>query len=260
MQIPLLEQEHANVLNALQWLLATDQGEAAVRLSSTLWFFWWMRGLLEEGPAFLEQALATSGGIPRAVRAKGLAAAGFFASHYDNLQHAEALLSESTALLRELEDVPALSLALRVSGYVACGRAISQPDLARVRLLVEEAVVHSRARNYLYNLAQGLFLPGLIVLWQGETATAEVLFMECLQLPQQPFYWSFMVLSTGCLGAIAGRQGGVEQTYAPLEQYRVIDKESITPSNVATYILGVAAAVAVQGEPGEIVELADRAQ
>jgi tetratricopeptide (TPR) repeat protein len=270
LQIPLLEQEHENVLNALQRLLATGQGEAAVRLSSTLWFFWWMRGLLEEGPAFMEQALATSGSISRAVRAKGLATAGFFASHYDNLQHAEALLLESTALLRELEDVPTLSLALRVSGYVAWGKgdytrartlveealrlsrehgdargvaealmalamvntalgacaqawtqaeegialfvqfgddisaslsritlgwvAISQPDLARARPLVEEAVAHSRARNYLYNLAQGLFLLGLIVLWQGETATAEALFKDCLHLPQQPFFWSFMVL------------------------------------------------------------------
>lgn len=331
LQIPLLEQEHENVLNALQWLLATGQGEAAVRLSSTLWFFWWMRGLLDEGPAFLQQALATSGGISKAVRAKGLAAAGFFASHYDNLQHAEALLSECTALLRELEDVPALSLVLRVSGYVAWGRgeyprahtlveealhlsrengdargvaealmvlamvntalgayaqawaqaeegialflqfgddisatlsritlgwvAISQPELIRARLLMEEAVVHSRERNYLYNLAQGLFLLGLIVLWQGETATAEALFKECLQLPQQPFYWSFMVLSSGSLGAIAGRQGDVAQTYAPLEQYRAMDKESITPSNVATYTLGLAAAVAVQGEPKRAARL-----
>jgi predicted ATPase len=331
LQIPLLTQEHENVLNALQWLLATGQGEAAVRLSSALWFFWWMLGLLDEGPAFLEQALATPGDISKPVRARGLAAAGFFASHYGNLPHAEALLSECIALCRELEDVPALSLALRASGYVAWGRgeyprahtlveealhltrengdargvaealmvlamvntvlgayaqawaeaeegiaiflnlgddisttlsritlgwvAISQPDLARARLLMEETVAHSRARNYLYNLAQGLFLLGLIVLWQGETALASALYKECLQLQQQPFYWSFMVLSSGCPGAIAWRQGDVAQIYARLEQYRVIDKESITPSNVATYILGVAAAVAVQGHPGRATRL-----
>ena len=49
---------------------------------------------------------------------------------------------------------------------------------------------------------------GLIVLWQGETALASDLFKECLDLQQQPFS-SIMVLSSGCLGAIAWRQGDV---------------------------------------------------
>ena len=71
LQVPLLTQERENVLNALQWLLATGQGEAAVRLSSALWFFWWMLGLLDEGPAFLEQALATSGDISQAGTREG---------------------------------------------------------------------------------------------------------------------------------------------------------------------------------------------
>jgi tetratricopeptide (TPR) repeat protein len=243
-----LIQEYENVLNALQWLLATSQWEAAVRLTSAMWEFWWIRGLIDEGLTFLEQGLATSGDISKAVRAKGLAAAGFLATQLDDLRHAEELLSECVILYRELEDVLALSYALRVLGYAAWGRgeyplahtlleealhltrengddrgvaealmvlavvnvalgacaqawihaeegvalflhlgddmsatisritlgwvALSQQDLTRARLLVEEALAHSRKRNYLYNLAQGLPLLGLIVLWQGETALA----------------------------------------------------------------------------------------
>jgi len=132
---------------------------------------------------------------------------------------------------------------------------MAQQDLARARLLVEEAVVRSRARHYLYNRAYGLPLLGLIVLWQGETALASALFKECLQFQQQLFYWSFMALSSGSLGAIAWRQGDVAQTSALLEQCRARDKELSKPSTVATYILGLAAAVAAQGEPRRAARL-----
>ena len=96
---------------------------------------------------------------------------------------------------------------------------------------------------------------GLIVLWQGETALASALFKEYLQLPKQHFYWSFIALSSGCLGAIALRQGDVAQIYALLEQCRAMDKELIRPSSVAIYTLGVAAAVAAQGEPRRAARL-----
>lgn len=66
---------------------------------------------------------------------------------------------------------------------------------------------------------------------------------------------SFMALSSGSLGAIVWRQGDIAQTYSLLEQCRARDKELITPSNVAIYMLGLAAAVAAQGEPGRAAHL-----
>ncbi len=131
----------------------------------------------------------------------------------------------------------------------------SQQDLARARLLVEEAVARSRARHYPYNLAYGLPLLGLIVLWQGETALASTLFKECLQLQQQLFYWSYIAVATGCLGAVDWRQGDIAQTYSLLEQCRARDRERSKPSTVATYMVGLAAAIAAQGEPGRAARL-----
>jgi len=135
-----------------------------------------------------------------------------------NVEYGDSALAwtqaeEGVALFLHLGDDMSSTIARIVLGWVAA----SQQDLARARLLVEEAVVHSRERNYLYDLAHGLPLLGLFVLWQGETATAEALFRECLQLPQQPFYWSFMASSLGSLGAMTLRQGDVAQTYSLLE-------------------------------------------
>jgi hypothetical protein len=64
-----------------------------------------------------------------------------------------------------------------------------------------------------------------------------------------------MASSLGSLGAIVWRQGDIAQTYSLLEQCRARDKELIKPSNVATYILGLAAAVAAQGEPKRTARL-----
>ena len=163
-----LTQEYDNVLNTLQRLLATGQAEAALRLSSALERFWWMRGLLDEGLTFLEQALATPGDVSRAVRAKGLAAAGFLAIHFDDMRRAEALLSESVSLLRELEDVRALAFALGLLGYAAWGRG----EYPLARTLLEEALHLTRKHGDDRHAADALIGLAFIHVAQGDCAQA----------------------------------------------------------------------------------------
>ena len=164
----LLAQEYENVLNALQWLLATGQGEAALRLSSALERFWWMRGLLDEGLAFLEQALATSGDVSRAVRAKGLAAAGLLAIHFDDLRHTEALLSECVILLRELDDVLALAYALGQLGLAAWWRG----EYPLAHTLLEEALHLTRKQGDDRRTAEAHMGLTLVHVAQGACAQA----------------------------------------------------------------------------------------
>lgn len=165
--VPLLTQEHENLVNALQWLLATSQGEAAVRLSSALWRFWWIRGLISEGATFLQQALAIEG-ASKLVRAKGLSASGFLTGQYDNPQHAEELLSESVALYRELGEAQALSNALRAQGYMVWSRG----DYPLARALVEEALQLTRKRGDAQGIAETLLLRALLDMAQGLYAPA----------------------------------------------------------------------------------------
>src|SRR6266852_7591803 len=70
-----LEREHDNLRAALQWALEKGRGEIALRLGIALERFWVVRGLRNEGRAFLDRALARSAGVPADVRPQALLAA-----------------------------------------------------------------------------------------------------------------------------------------------------------------------------------------
>jgi predicted ATPase/DNA-binding CsgD family transcriptional regulator len=104
-----LEQERDNLRASLLWLLerAEDRSriEMALRLGTTLWWFWFVRGPTSEGWAVLSQALARSDGVAVAVRAKALWAAGWVAGLSGHSEQAEALCQEGLALASKLVDV-----------------------------------------------------------------------------------------------------------------------------------------------------------
>jgi len=53
-----LEEDHDNLRAAIAWAVESADTELALRLTSSLWRFWQMRGYLSEGLERLEQALA----------------------------------------------------------------------------------------------------------------------------------------------------------------------------------------------------------
>ncbi|HAG98129.1 MAG TPA: hypothetical protein DCL75_04535, partial [Ktedonobacter sp.] len=57
-----LEQEDKNPRAALQWLSEQHQTELSLRLSGSLYWFWTVRGHINEGHLWLEKALAESEG------------------------------------------------------------------------------------------------------------------------------------------------------------------------------------------------------
>ena len=58
-----LEEEHANLRLALEWgLTPSARGDAALRLSGALTWFWWLRSYHDEGRRWLARALAATPG------------------------------------------------------------------------------------------------------------------------------------------------------------------------------------------------------
>ncbi|MCD6033259.1 MAG: transcriptional regulator, LuxR family, partial [Thermomicrobiales bacterium] len=90
-----LETEHANLRAALTWLIESGATGPALRLASALWVFWFLRGHLREGYAWLTQALAGENDAAPADRVQALWAAGMLAWAQGDFRRAEALGAEA---------------------------------------------------------------------------------------------------------------------------------------------------------------------
>ena len=120
--------DHNNLLAALRWALAEEDGEIAISLAGSLWWFWYRRGLFALGQEFLQAALqlTTSDLSARARALNGLAS-----FHLANDEYAASLAchQEGLALSRALGDALGSATTLHNMGLTAymmgdCAQAI----------------------------------------------------------------------------------------------------------------------------------------
>ncbi len=162
--------ESQNLSAALDRYTTTDDAEGrGLRLASALVLFWFVRGFYTEGLRWLERTLERSDRGPRPARAGALWGAGFFHALLGAGDRARALLEESLALSRELDDASRAARALSVLGLLAFFRN----DARAARALLEEGAALAREADDLWCLADALGTLSSIYPLQGEMALAE---------------------------------------------------------------------------------------
>jgi predicted ATPase/class 3 adenylate cyclase len=237
-----LEAEHDNLLAALNWALVSD-AQKALQLAVGLAWFWYFRGYLREGRAWLERILAASGD-PGPLHVAAFAAAGRLARHLGDYGEAIALLERSMELARSFQDRRVEALALHELGALAglaegdASREVAlteaslalwrelgdswgiartlnnlgyeaylQGDLDRAVSLLDEGVTLARSAGDRLVLGYIVDSRGVVAEAQGELARATALYMEALRLAQQvgtPLVEAFALSS---LAGMAARQG-----------------------------------------------------
>jgi predicted ATPase/class 3 adenylate cyclase len=217
-----LELEHDNLRAALQWALEKGIGEIALRLGIALERFWVVRGLRNEGRAFLERALAGSAGVAADVRAKALLAAARLAFNQSNYEQGEALAQEGLALFRGLGDRRGIALSLNRLGVAAWRRG----DFKSARILLEEDLTLFREMGDRDRVAWSLFMHGLLDNKQGEYARASSRFEESLVLFRELGNKRGIAASlTQLAGTLFVSQGKQDMIYPLLEQGLSLDRE-----------------------------------
>jgi predicted ATPase len=177
-----LQREHENLRAALAWFMQHSEQEVALRLASVLLRFWWIRGHLSKGRAYLSRALAQNrGGVATSVRAKALHAAGSLAATQGYISQAEPLCGESLALFQALGDRQGSAASLSMLGLAAWQRS----DYAEARSLLEEAVTIYREVDDKNEITQALIVLALVFLYQGEHERARTLIEEATVLDRE---------------------------------------------------------------------------
>jgi predicted ATPase/DNA-binding NarL/FixJ family response regulator len=125
--------EHANLRSALDFCFEQD-GDRAVQLAATLWFYWAGCGMLGEGRYWLDRALA--GAKPGPHRAKALWVNGYVATLQGDLAASARMLEECRQYALSVNDVSALAYSTH---RLACAHLVGD-DLDLAEGLFEEAI------------------------------------------------------------------------------------------------------------------------
>jgi predicted ATPase/DNA-binding XRE family transcriptional regulator len=213
-----LEVELPNLRAALGWLERTGDAVTRLRLASALMWFWYIRGHLSEGRAWLEGALADGEDMSPALRVRALLTVSALAQGQADYQVTVAFAEASLAVAENIGDQRSIAAAHFMRGMVPqmqgdyalavprleealaqwrqiddrfwVGMALTQladaffglPDLDRAAALHEEALVVLRESGGPWPTALTLGCLGNVVLEQGDIARAEDLLRESLTL------------------------------------------------------------------------------
>lgn len=112
-----IEAEHANMVAAIEWSLASGQADLGGWLGWHLWLFWWVRGALREGRRLMAAVLADATDDHVRVRSGSVAAALAFAQ--GDLGFAREHWRNASDLARSIDDPEGLPYAYGGIGLVA---------------------------------------------------------------------------------------------------------------------------------------------
>lgn len=176
-----LEADHANVRTAHTWLVEQGEHEQALRLSGSLLLFWFLRGHLREGLAWLDEDLARAPEASPELRCWALFAVALLAWTRGDFPRTEAVASGAVALARAHQ----LGFGEAIAHYALYLAADmhGQPEDALV--LGETAVAQLRAVGAEAWLAYALSDVGTQHLEAGDRAKGQAWIAEGLALHRQ---------------------------------------------------------------------------
>ncbi len=250
-----LEQEHDNLRAALGWARERARGEEGLRLASSLWRFWEIRGHLGEGRRWLEEMLVSNRGSP-ATRARALNGAGNLARRQGEYRISLALHQEALALRRELGDTQGIATSLTnvASAMLELG------DFTRAEALYAEGLVLYRALGDLWGSATALNNLGLVARGLGQVERATGLLTEGLALRREQGDRRGIAESLNNLGLVASAQREYGKAARLFEESLLLTRDLSTKHIQAEALEGLAWAAAARGQSRRAARLCGAAE
>jgi non-specific serine/threonine protein kinase len=245
-----VEAERANLRAALDWWLASDQTEAALRLVNALGWFWIARSAYSEGRQWLERCLALpAAGQHPAAYGRALAFNGMIAFMQTEASEAKPWLERAVAVARGQGDSITLADALDFLGLVL----MWQKDLPGARACLAESQRLFEAEAHAHGCARLVWHLGLVLERAGDITTALTHFEEALARFEELGDLLRLSVVLRSLGwnyyELGDRQRGQQAYRHMLERARVIGNRA----EIAHCLRAVAERV--EGDPARAVRL-----
>ncbi len=231
--LDLVEQEHGNLRNALNWSLHHSEYAVAARIAGALLGFWNTRGYWSEGRRWLEAVLSHSEGLPAWIRAKVLLGAGRLAYFQDDNQKAQLYFDESLPLYREVDDKLGIAEVLSGQAYLAARQGAR--DVAAG--LLEESLGVSRELGNKRNVARTLANLGRVMMEMGNHRRAAILMSEALEEFHELHDKAGQAVALESLGQLAAEQAEYTRAISLLQKSLALNRELGDKGHIA-WVMG----------------------
>ncbi|HLF26920.1 MAG TPA: tetratricopeptide repeat protein [Anaerolineae bacterium] len=243
-----LEIELDNLRAALAWSKSgASDAELGLRLAGALDWFWFFRGHLSEGRAWLEEIVTRPRHAGRtASKARVLGGAGGLAWAQGDYAAARTRLEESLAIGRDIgaSGKPVLAQSLMFLGFVN----VNQGHAEAARALHTESLALSRAAGDRWLQALTLSNLGDALLMSGDAASARSRYEESLALfegLEDPWGRAIVLYA---LGSMALAQGDHAAARAFFEESTSLSRSLGDRWSIARGLLGAASAALSAGD------------
>jgi non-specific serine/threonine protein kinase len=224
-----IDADRENLLVAHAWCEQADAGaEAGLRLAYAVKPYWLNRGLLGLGYRFTNEALARADAQARTVaRCGGLADAGQLGFFLGRYAEAQALLEESLAIAREMEDSRRIAAVLQPLGMACLG----QGHVAAARGHLEDALRLARDLGNERELAAALNALAQLHRMDGNLDSAESLYDEAVTLARKIGDGEIVAIGLLNLAMVSvGRNSGLRARAMLIEVLNIADAIGSKPA------------------------------
>jgi len=251
-----VEREYDGLRAALQWVWEAQEVERGLRLAGALWYFWYVRGYLTEGRAWLERALtaAAAGGIvvPAGAHALACDGAAILAYGQHDAARAATLFARALSLYQEEGDRGGRAAVLGRLALVA----LDEGDYARAEALAGESLALRRELGDRWGAANALSTLGIVARLHGAYEQAEALLRESLALKRELGDIWGVADALNNLGLAAREQGRAEEAQALHEEAQGLFRAVRGAPGVADALNNLALVARDRGDDDRAEELA----
>ena len=203
--LAVLEADHADLLAALDGCAGVRNGASlALRITGSVWLFWYVRGHFARGRAALARALGMVGADAETpARAQALFAAGGLALFQGDFTEGRRLSQSALALYQRLDD--RLGVARSLSHLALCESGEGRHGEARVR--TEQAIAIFRVEGDARRLSAALNNLGALKRQHGDYGSSLPDYEEALELRRRADDRDGMIVTLVNLALAASRLG-----------------------------------------------------
>lgn len=243
-----LEASHETMRAALSWAQRSGDGRG-LRLAGELGRFWYHRGYLHEGRAWLESFLDLPDGrltpVSAAVRARALDNAGLLTWRQGEYALADERYAATLPIYRASSDAVGTGRVLLRMGLIAGDRS----DMARSRGLLEQSLEHYRAAADQQGIAAALHNLGNLACQLNDHDTALARYAECSELYDELDDRSGQALIGLGMGAVARDRGDLALAERAFGRSLELARALADAWNMATALLNLGDLAADRREP-----------